>query len=129
MLVSPIAVPISASAAPAKRANRRVPRAPASRRLHAPVRPGVAPLLVLWLAFGLAVVLLVPAARGGERLGATLPFWLVVAPAIDMLWSTRRHWSVRLRGILRRRRGALPAQAHRSDARSRRCRAERSSRK
>lgn len=55
----------------------------------APVRvPG---WLLAWLALGLAGVLLVPAARGGALLGATLPYWLVAAPLI-VLATLERAW-------------------------------------
>lgn len=91
--------------------------------------PPAAALLGIWIMLGLCVLACVPAARGNVQFGASLPFWLVIAPAIDLLWLTRRHWSTRMRGILRYRRGVLPAQAQRSGACSRRCRADRSSRK
>lgn len=46
--------------------------------------------LVAWLAIGIGVLLLVPLARGDRFFGATLPFWLVVAPLVDLGWIERR---------------------------------------
>jgi hypothetical protein len=45
--------------------------------------------LIAWLAVGLIVLVCLPAARGGRMLGATLPFWLVVAPLLDLAWIGR----------------------------------------
>ena len=60
------------------------------------VRPPLG-ALIAWSIVGLIVVLCVPAARGGRVLGATLPFWLVAAPLIDLAWIERRRiarWTV-----------------------------------
>jgi len=46
--------------------------------------------LTLWLFVGTLIVILVPAARGGSALGATLPFWLIAAPLIGLAWTHRR---------------------------------------
>ncbi|MET0232132.1 MAG: hypothetical protein ABW186_14455 [Rhodanobacteraceae bacterium] len=46
--------------------------------------------LLAWLAVGVGVLLLVPFARGDRFFGATLPFWLVVAPLVDLGWIERR---------------------------------------
>lgn len=45
--------------------------------------------LYAWLALGACTLLCVPAARGGALLGATLPFWLVGAPLLDLAWLRR----------------------------------------
>ncbi len=52
-------------------------------------RPPIGGLLA-WLAIGIGVLLLVPLARGDRFFGATLPFWLVVAPLVDLGWTLRR---------------------------------------
>ena len=57
--------------------------------------------LLAWLAFGAIVLALLPAADGGSASGATLPFWLVGAPLIDLAWVCRAR-------ILRRMRSAAP---------------------
>ena len=54
-----------------------------------------------WLIAGAAALLLVPFARGDGRLGATLPFWLVGAPLIDLAWIHRRRIAVRASASLR----------------------------
>ena len=46
--------------------------------------------LLAWLLVGVGVLLLVPFARGDRFFGATLPFWLVVAPLVDLGWVERR---------------------------------------
>ena len=46
--------------------------------------------LTAWLFVGTLTVILVPAARGGAELGATLPFWLIAAPLIGLAWTHRR---------------------------------------
>jgi hypothetical protein len=56
----------------------------------APTKPPIGGLLA-WLALGIGVLLLVPLARGDRFFGATLPFWLVVAPLVDLAWVERRH--------------------------------------
>jgi len=54
-------------------------------------------VLVAWLVVGCAVVLIVPAVRGGRLLGATLPFWLVAAPLADLAWLGRERLAARMR--------------------------------
>ena len=46
---------------------------------------------------GGGVLLLVPLARGDALFGATLPFWLVVAPLVDLGWIERRRIARRCR--------------------------------
>ena len=76
MLVAPLSVPSSTR-----------PRAVvATSRPVAPARGAV----MAWLIAGLVAIAVVPALRGGGTLGATLPFWLVAAPAIDLVWIDRR---------------------------------------
>ena len=82
MLIAPFSVP--PSSVPPSAHSRDIPR-----RLMRPLRPPTKTLMS-WLIGGLVVLLLVPAARGGATLGATLPFWLVAAPLIDLAWIERR---------------------------------------
>lgn len=49
------------------------------------------PWLIAWTAIGALALLLVGAARGDALMGATLPFWLVGAPLIDLVWVERAH--------------------------------------
>jgi hypothetical protein len=50
---------------------------------------GATPWLIAWAAAGCLVLLLSETARGGAALGASLPFWLVGAPLIDLAWVER----------------------------------------
>jgi hypothetical protein len=88
MLIASFSVPSSAR-------SRRVPRLP-TRVLRPPTKT-----LVSWLIAGLVVLLCVPAARNGRMLGATLPFWLIVAPLIDLAWVDRRRIARRAAEFLR----------------------------
>jgi len=74
-------------------------------------------VLIGWSIAGLMVVLFVPAARGGQMLGATLPFWLVAAPLLDLGWIERRRIARSGRDFLRR--FARPRRMARSVARQR----------
>ena len=77
--------------------------------------PWIAALKV-WLAVGSAVLICFPAARTIDPWFGWLPFWLVVAPTIDLLVLRRRwlaidaaRWLARLRQRRRRsRRQAAP---------------------
>jgi hypothetical protein len=73
MFLVPLSVPPSPSV-PSQRPARRL-------RLDA--------VLLAWLLVGCALLLLVPAVRSGRLLGATLPFWLVAAPLVDLAWIGR----------------------------------------
>lgn len=92
MLIAPFSVP--QSSIPTAARSRDVPR-----RLMRPLRPPTRTLMS-WLIGGLVVLLLVPAARGGAALGATLPFWLVAAPLIDLAWIERRRITHRAKEYL-----------------------------
>lgn len=46
--------------------------------------------LVVWMIVGLGVLACVPGARGSDLFGASGPFWLVGAPALNLLWLCRR---------------------------------------
>lgn len=97
MLLSPLTLPESAAR------RRRVESGSRRRPSRAVALPHGEPasstpaLLKGWFALGVAVVLLVPAARGGELFGATLPFWLVAAPLLNLLWWHRRSYLRALR--------------------------------
>lgn len=80
MFLAPLSVPPSPSAPPQRASRRRV-------RIDA--------VLLAWLAVGCALVVLVPALRGGHLLGATLPFWLIAAPLVDLAWIGRERLAAR----------------------------------
>ncbi|HSS06077.1 MAG TPA: hypothetical protein VLK83_02955 [Rhodanobacteraceae bacterium] len=67
---------------------------------------------------GVGVLLLVPLARGDSLLGATLPFWLVVAPLVDLGWIERRRIALRftqgLRSVASKRRAIRNVRAQRA---------------
>ena len=73
-----------------------------------------------WLVFGAVVVALIPQARGMQPLIGWLPFWLVVAPLLDLAFVHRHRLLSASRALVsarRRRRPSNPAN------RSRRARA------
>jgi hypothetical protein len=84
----------------------RAPSRPIARAAR--TKPPVGGLLA-WLLVGIGVLLLVPLARGDRFFGATLPFWLVVAPLVDLGWIERRRISRRVGDIWRDLRRARPA--------------------
>jgi len=49
--------------------------------------------LSCWLIVGCAALLCVPSSRGSDPLFGWLPFWLIVAPALDIV-VLRRRWLV-----------------------------------
>lgn len=108
MLLVP-ASPAALIATPPSARKRRVPNVraelPARRKLVQPI------VLVVWFLLGSCILLCVPAARGDARWGASVPFWLVAAPLIDLAWVTRRALIRRLRAALQRR--SLRQQARR----------------
>ena len=85
MLLAPFALTDSPRSGAPQRRHRRKP-AVATPATHVPT------WLVTWAVLGALIVLCVPGARGGGFGGATLPFWLAVAPWIDIAWLTRRRW-------------------------------------
>lgn len=58
--------------------------------------------LLAWLAIGVFTLLVVPAARGGGFAGYSLPFWLLGAPLINVLWLGRSRWLPLIRPSLLR---------------------------
>jgi hypothetical protein len=107
-----------------------------TERSRAPARPIARPArtkppiggLLAWLAVGVGVLLLVPLARGDRFFGATLPFWLVVAPLVDLGWIERRRIAGRVTETWRGITHARPARNVRAQRMSRRaaCSAARS---
>ena len=57
--------------------------------LPAPGSVNLRPLLMAWMLFGTAALLFNPSLAFDARFGATLSFWLVGAPAIDLAWILR----------------------------------------
>lgn len=115
MLLSPLSLPQS---------DTRRRRAPIAARPPVPAAltaarggadPFVPRLLIGWLALGLGLMVFAPAARAGGPLGATLPFWLVGAPVLNLLWWRRREClaALRRRWQARRRRWPMAAGAAR----------------
>ena len=58
--------------------------------------------ILAWLGLGLLALWLVPALRGSAAFGATLPFWLVGAPLLDLVWLGRFRLATVLRSRPRR---------------------------
>lgn len=121
MLVAPFAIP-----APDAHAYGTPPLAMAAGD---PPSPFALAMALGWLAVGGLVMAFLPHEITGAHLGATLPFWLVGAPLIDLAWLMRRRAAAALAHELlalrsRQRRGArrLPAAsriaASRQDRRS-----------
>jgi len=71
--------------------------------------------LLAWSALGGAALLCVPALRSVDPWFGWLPFWLVVAPALDLAVLRRRWLIARLRTRFERWRGGR--RAHRRQAR------------
>lgn len=113
MFVAPLSLP---STVPQTVARSRARSGSAPR---SPLR-----LLVGWLIAGLCLLALVPAMRGGALAGATVPYWLVAAPAIDIAWLARARIAALCRRAARAARRRTP-QAQRVQSR---LRADRSSR-
>ncbi|MEZ5460423.1 hypothetical protein [Dokdonella sp.] len=67
---------------------------PATRRVasEAPRRDAIPSWLLAWTILGGIALLCIPALRGGPATGLTLPFFLVAAPLLNILWLTRKRW-------------------------------------
>ena len=80
--------------------------------------------LSCWLVTGVAALICVPELRGSDPLVGWLPFWLIVAPAIDLAVLRRRSLIARTRELLarvsRRRRPLRQARPSRRHARTKR---------
>jgi hypothetical protein len=104
MLIAEFSAPADLRARPASRPRSNVRVAKPRNRA-----------LIAWLIAGLAALVLVPFARGDRLLGATLPFWLVAAPLIDLAWIERERIVRSIRAWLRGARRA-PRMARRQRA-------------
>jgi len=113
MLIADFSADIRSRVAPPRRLAVR-----AARRPHR--------ALAAWLVLGLAAVVLVPFARGDRLLGATLPFWLVAAPLIDLAWIERVRIARGAKTWLRRTRRAPRMARRQRVSRAVACSAERS---
>lgn len=92
MLLAPLLPMSSPSGAPRFRSRAVLQRAPV--RSVDPVQQASQRrwLLSLWLVLGTLAVLCIPPLRGTIATGWTLPFWLIAAPAINLLamaWARR----------------------------------------
>lgn len=76
--------------------------------------PRVAAVLGHWLGAGVLALLLLPAARGASDWIGSLPFWLVLAPAIALLTHHRHALAAAWRAHLVR---ATPRRRRRPQAR------------
>src|SRR5213078_1830041 len=56
--------------------------------------------LTVWLVLGAAALLVAPALRGTDPWFGWMPFWLVVAPALDLAVLRRRHAVAALRALV-----------------------------
>jgi hypothetical protein len=125
MFVAPLTLPASVTP------SSKQPRPRSSARTPVITR-GPEPLLLAWLLLGAAALCLVPELRGGEFSGASLPFWLVAAPALDLAWLMRARMLSALRSGAQTLRGRRARNQARRVARIQSglvMRAERSSRK
>jgi len=72
--------------------------------------PPLRAALWLWFACGLAAMLAFPALRGSSTMIGWLPFWLVIAPLIDLALLRRRWLALTSQALLvRARRRRRPA--------------------
>lgn len=55
--------------------------------------------LLVWALGGIVAVTLFPSLRGGGMAGMSVPFWLVGAPLINLVWLARRHAMTVLRKL------------------------------
>lgn len=115
MLLSPLTLPESATRRRRIASPRHASRAMAPTHARNVPDSPVPAVLIAWFALGLGVLIIVPAARGSELFGATLPFWLAGAPLLNLAWWTRRAWFAvvpRFRIAARSHRNTLPARRH-----------------
>jgi hypothetical protein len=86
-----------------------------SRTITLPVSAfsGTELALWCWLVFGAVVMALIPQARGMQPLIGWLPFWLIVAPLLDLAFVHRQRLLSTSRAVLvrarRRRRPSVQA--------------------
>ncbi len=87
MLVAPLALFEHSAQRP--RGTLRHHAVRAVSRTRGPAAPAQLLVVYAWFAIGLGVLLCVPVARGSVLLGATVPFWLIVAPLVNLVWIKR----------------------------------------
>ncbi len=96
MLLAPVLPMSLSSAEPVTRARRQpLSVRPADFLRLASQRRWV---LSVWLILGTLAVICIPPMRGSIASGWTLPFWLIAAPAINLLamsWGKRRERRLR----------------------------------
>lgn len=99
-----------------KASNMLMPLAPSQTSRAAGPNDDMQPwvlALSCWLIAGLAALICIPELRGSSPLFGWMPFWLVVAPAIDLAVVRRRSLMARTQELLarvgRRRRSARQA--------------------
>lgn len=91
-----------------------------SRTITLPVSAfsGTELALWCWLVFGAVIMALIPQARGMQPLIGWLPFWLIVAPLLDLAFVHRQRLLSTSRAVLvrarRRRRPSVQANRPRS---------------
>jgi len=105
MFVAPFSLPL-----PVEHPHPRMRESPPGAALGA---------LAAWLVSGACLLALFPALRGGATLGATLPFWLVAAPAINLVWLARGRIATAVQHALRRLQRPAIRQARRFQSRAR----------
>ena len=98
-----------------------------TRTITLPVSEFSATELALWcwLVFGVVVMALIPQARGMQSMVGWLPFWLVIAPLLDLAFFHRQRLLSASRALVsarRRRRPSVPANRARRTRRSTRIR-------
>jgi len=92
MLVASLPSPGSLQASTRRRTAAHARTAAARRQTTTALRTVTVPAwLWFWLMAGTGLVACVPALRGDALTGATLPFWLVGAPLLDLAWVGRAH--------------------------------------
>jgi hypothetical protein len=92
MLVASLAPPQDTRSRRRRGAASPRPSPNGTAKKHGPAAAVRESALVVWLVCGTIALICIPAARGGALLGATLPFWLVGAPLLDLLWLRRQRW-------------------------------------
>ena len=96
---------------------------PVRGRLARQPRSVVPMWLMVWAIAGVLALGLFPGLRGGPTSGLSMPFWLVAAPLINILWLTHATWRASLQKIFQRLVAYRQAGNRRSPvAGSRRCR-------
>lgn len=85
MFVVDLVVPPPSPRAPSRASLACAPRPAAPR-----AAPFALPGLLGWLGCGSLALALLPASPARLELGATLPFWLVGAPLLNLAWLLRR---------------------------------------